>query len=199
MNGGSDAGRDGAATLMAAGLDVIATVGYGAASIRDIARAAGMSTANLYHHFSSKEELLFRVMVDSLDVLRATTDEALGAVGEDPVARYRALVWTHSVVHARTGVIASVSASEIRHLTPDHQHEMRAKMRRQQRAWDETVLDGVARGVFHLERPLDGARAVASMCTAVATWYREGGTLTPEALGDLYVDLALAMVGVRSA
>jgi hypothetical protein len=37
------------------------------------------------------------------------------------------------------------------------------------------------------------------MCTAVASWYRKSGPLTPVAIADTYGDLALSTVGCRSA
>jgi hypothetical protein len=35
------------------------------------------------------------------------------------------------------------------------------------------------------------------MCSAVTGWYREGGGMSPEEVGDLYVGMALRLVGAR--
>lgn len=187
--------RDGAAALLAAGLEVITLVGYSAASIRDIARQAGMSTANLYHHFSSKEELLFRLMEDGIDLLLADTERVLAAAGDDPLARLRAIIVEHTITHANRDAVAHVSAAEIRFLTSEHEQVMRDKMSRQQRNWDDVVLHGVERGVFSVPRPRDSARALASMCTAVSTWYRKDGPMSPEDVAEHYVQLGQAMLG----
>ena len=45
------------AAILASALDVFSERGYHASSIDDIARAAGISKALIYEHFSSKEEL----------------------------------------------------------------------------------------------------------------------------------------------
>jgi len=79
--------------LEAAG-DVIARRGFQQASIRDIARAAGLSLAGLYHYVGGKDELLFLVLDRSLDRLIAALDQGL-AQARTPETRLLALIRTH--------------------------------------------------------------------------------------------------------
>lgn len=79
--------------LKAAG-DVIARRGFHQASIRDIARAARLSLAGLYHYVGGKDELLFLVLDRSLNRLVASLDAALAAA-RTPEARLLALIQTH--------------------------------------------------------------------------------------------------------
>jgi AcrR family transcriptional regulator len=79
--------------LRAAG-EVIARSGFHQASIRQIAQAAGLSLAGLYHYVGGKDELLFLVLDRSLDRLLAGLDRALAEAGT-PEARLLALVRTH--------------------------------------------------------------------------------------------------------
>jgi AcrR family transcriptional regulator len=79
--------------LKAAG-DVIARRGFHQASIREIARAAGLSLAGLYHYVGGKDELLFLVLDRSLDKLIAELDAALAAA-RTPETRLLALIQTH--------------------------------------------------------------------------------------------------------
>jgi AcrR family transcriptional regulator len=57
-------------------LDVFGESGYGAASLRDLARRAGISHAGLLHHFPSKEQLLAAALEhrDELDGARLAGD-----------------------------------------------------------------------------------------------------------------------------
>jgi TetR/AcrR family transcriptional regulator len=48
-------------------LDLFIQKGYNGASISMIAKALGMSTANLYHYCSSKEDLFYKVHLDYLE------------------------------------------------------------------------------------------------------------------------------------
>jgi len=73
---------------------VIARRGFHQASIREIARTAGLSLAGLYHYVHGKDELLFLVLDRALDRLLAALDAAV-AGSPAPEARLRALVRTH--------------------------------------------------------------------------------------------------------
>ena len=53
--------------IVQAARDVIARRGYHQASIREIARAAELSLAGLYHYVGGKDELLFLVLDRALD------------------------------------------------------------------------------------------------------------------------------------
>lgn len=80
--------------ILEAARGVIARRGFPQASIREIARAAGLSLAGLYHYVGGKEELLFLVLDRSLDRLLATLDAALGGA-RTPEGKLFALVQTH--------------------------------------------------------------------------------------------------------
>ena len=45
------------AQILEAALDLFSRQGYRGTSIRDISKAAGVSTGSVYHHFNDKEEL----------------------------------------------------------------------------------------------------------------------------------------------
>jgi len=49
--------------ILESALQLFSSKGYGATSVRDIAAAAGVSTGNVYHHFTDKETI-FRTLLD---------------------------------------------------------------------------------------------------------------------------------------
>lgn len=73
---------------------VFADKGYHQATIRDIARATGVSLAGLYYYFKGKEDLLFLVLDHSLGRLLSRQREALEGV-TDPRARFQILIRNH--------------------------------------------------------------------------------------------------------
>ncbi len=80
--------------ILSAACDVIARRGFHQASIREIARAAGLSLAGLYHYVGEKDELLFLVLGHSLDRLLDSLDRSL-AEARTPGERLLALIRTH--------------------------------------------------------------------------------------------------------
>lgn len=80
--------------IVSAACGVIARRGFHHASTREIARAAGLSLAGLYHYVGEKDELLFLVLDRSLDRLIADLDRNL-AEARTPEDRLLALIRTH--------------------------------------------------------------------------------------------------------
>ena len=80
--------------ILSAACDVIARRGFHQASIREIAGAAGLSLAGLYHYVGEKNELLFLVLGRSLDRLLEDLDRNL-AEARTPESRLLALIRTH--------------------------------------------------------------------------------------------------------
>ena len=68
--------------------------GYHQASIRDIARATGISLAGLYYYFSSKEELLFLIQRHAFETILGTAKNGLRGL-ESPEERLRTLIRLH--------------------------------------------------------------------------------------------------------
>jgi AcrR family transcriptional regulator len=54
--------------------------GYDGASMRDIARATGMSLAGMYHYFGSKERLLYLIQKESFSTILARLRAQLGPI-----------------------------------------------------------------------------------------------------------------------
>src|SRR5438046_9859812 len=74
--------------------------GYDNTSMSDIASAAGLTKAGLYHHVESKEQLLYTVLDYGLDLTEAYVMKPLDEV-PDPLDRLRKWLELHlHVVHA---------------------------------------------------------------------------------------------------
>jgi AcrR family transcriptional regulator len=186
-----------AAALMAAAVDVMAVHGYHGSSVRDIAAAAGTSPALLYHHFTTKHDLLATMLDRGLDVLIAATELALDLAGDAPPDRLRAVVAAHVRVHLDSQRESLLGNSELRSLEPAARALVVAKRDVQQRIFERVVRDGVRRGAFATALPAEAARFITSACTAVAGWYRPGGPLGADDIVARYQLVALDVVAYR--
>lgn len=191
------ASADAQRRLAAAAVECFAEHGFHGTTTRAIARAAQMSSAGLYIHHSSKEELLYRISLRGHQVaLRVITDAA--ATSEDPAERLTAMMRAFVRHHARHHTTARVLNFELGALSPEHQQEV-FKIRK---AIDRLMLDvieaGAARGQFHTPNPHMTSVALLSLTVDVARWYRDDLPWTPEQIGDHFSELALRMVGVRA-
>ena len=187
----------GGKVISEAAIEAMSEHGYHGTSVRDIADRAGMSSAALYHHFSSKQDLLFRITDRGIEALVRQTEDALLASPNDPAERLRAIVRVHVLNHAENRQGSFIGNSEIRSLEPGNRAIVVSKRDQQKRIFDRVVLDGVERGVFTTPYPQEATMALITMCTAVAQWYRPDGPLRPDEIAERYADLGLAMLGYR--
>src|SRR2546430_13278298 len=102
--------------------------GFDATSVSDIARALGLTKAGLYHHFESKEALLFEIMMFGLDKVRDEVIVPVRAI-RDPEERLRQLVVRHARITTRGhGAVAHLS-DEIRALPAVQRKQVEHRMR----------------------------------------------------------------------
>jgi AcrR family transcriptional regulator len=80
--------------ILEAATGVIAREGYEKASMRAVAKAAGVSLAGLYHYFESKERILFLIQFRTFSSLLNNLQEKLHGV-EDPVEQLHVMVKAH--------------------------------------------------------------------------------------------------------
>src|ERR1700731_3364969 len=67
--------------IVSAAAKVFRTKGYHAATVRDIADEVGILKGSLYHHFDSKEELLYLVVREPIAQMYRTISEIAAAEG----------------------------------------------------------------------------------------------------------------------
>jgi AcrR family transcriptional regulator len=80
--------------ILEAAAPLFAMHGYHGMSMRDLARATGMSLANLYNYFAAKEDLAFALQTRAFETLIDSAEEAIAGV-TDPRARLHALILSH--------------------------------------------------------------------------------------------------------
>lgn len=184
--------------LMAAGLECFARQGYHATTTRDIAAAAGMSSAALYVHFPSKAALLFEIVRSGHEQILAVVDRAVTGAG-DPAARMGRLAREFTEWHARRHAVARVVAYELKSLPEDDYRTVVDLRRRIEHLTQGLVREGIEAGVFEVRDVQAAGRAVLSLGIDVARWYEDRMRTSPRALGQQYADLVLRMLGADPA
>lgn len=88
---------DGRRRILDSSAELFVQQGYVGTSLRQIAGAAGIQPASVYHHFRSKEDLFVAVLDDGIEVMVEAFDLAAGAVTDesDRNARLLAHVRAH--------------------------------------------------------------------------------------------------------
>jgi TetR/AcrR family transcriptional regulator, cholesterol catabolism regulator len=116
-------------SILRAAAAIFAEKGYHQASIRDIARATGVSLSGLYYYFDSKEELLFLIQDHAFGTLLANLERQLEGV-EEPHRRLRALMENHLRYFMGARAEMKVLSHESESLTGEYRRQVNAKKRR---------------------------------------------------------------------
>jgi AcrR family transcriptional regulator len=196
-HGRSQSSAETAQVIADAAIRLFNARGYHGTSIRDIAGEANVGIATLFHHHGSKLELLRKIMTSGFDGLIAEMEAAVAAAGDDPTARLSAAVRTHVRRHCERPMESVIANSEMRSVEPPLRDELAEKDGRARALFCSAIADGVAAGDFECDTPRETARAIHAMCSAVTGWYRDGGGMSPDEVGELYVGMALRLVGAR--
>ncbi|OLT39965.1 TetR family transcriptional regulator [Saccharomonospora sp. CUA-673] len=177
-----------------AAVKLFATKGFHGTGIRDLAQAAQLSSASLYHYMPTKEQLLAEIMTDSLQSL---LDAAVAAVeGVDgPAERLERLVVVHVTRHAREPWRTRVVDNEVDALSNASRRSVVALRDAYEKLWADAIDDGLRAGVFTTAQPAATRLALLDMCNGVARWFSPRGPLPAQALAEHYADLALGMLG----
>jgi AcrR family transcriptional regulator len=184
--------------ILLAALTCFVEKGYHGTTVREIAARSDVSVPGLYHHFASKHAILERLIDRVMDDLYEETQDARKAAGSDPLARFDAVVCAHVRFHCERIEESFIGNSELRSLSSPARRRMSRKRHRQQGLFDEIIVDGAACGLFDLQLPLESSRALASMCTSVATWFRRDGSRSANEVVNHYRTLARDLVNYEA-
>ena len=190
---------EGRANLLECAISNFTARGYHGTSMRDIASDAGVTVASIYHHFPSKQDILQEIMVRTMTDTIAMTRSALVAAENVPSVQLEAVVRAWTLFHTTRQKEALIGASELRSLD-DVGRKLVVMLRDEQEAIFREVIDrGVSLGDFRTPFPREAARAVINMGYAIASWYRAGGSISPDQMAERYSDLALGTVRHHAA
>jgi AcrR family transcriptional regulator len=184
--------------VLRAALDEFLTIGYHGATVRGIAARAGLSVSGIYHYYTSKQQMLVRILDLTMSELLRRADLARGE-GRDAVERFSLLIEHLALFHTHRRELGFVGASEMRSFAPESRKKVAELRTRQQRMVDHEVDDAVRQGRFRSDHPHEAARALVTMCTALPTWWRPDGPLSPEEVAKQYVGFALDLMRARPA
>jgi AcrR family transcriptional regulator len=176
--------------ILEAAAQIISEKGYHAASMQDIAEAVSLQKASLYHHVSSKQEILFELLEKALDLLIEQQENVI-ALPLPPEEKLRVAMKGYIKTLTDHQALSSVLLLEHRSLEPELRLRHIAKRDRYEGLWRALLQDGHDSGVFNSVDPVFAARALLGVMNWTITWYKPGGTLTAGQIANQYADLLL--------
>jgi AcrR family transcriptional regulator len=174
--------------ILDAAAQVFRRKGFHGASMSAIAEAVDLQKASLYHHVTSKQEILLELLDRALGLL---TEHIAGIAAQAMPAdeKLRQMMQAYLIALADNSDLSSVLLFEHRSL--DKKSHARHVPQRDafERLWRNVIDEGVTAGIFTCSDSGVAIRALMGMMNWTLTWYRPEGDKSIEKIADEYADL----------
>ena len=173
--------------------------GLRATTVRDIADAAGILSGSLYHHFSSKEEMVDEVLRTFLDWLFERYQRIIDTES-NPLARLKGLFMASFDAIERHHAEVVIYQDEAKRLSGQPRFAYIDELNvRQRKMWVDVLTEGIEQGYFQPDIDVDLVyRFIRDTTWVSVRWYQPGGPLTAEQVGRQYLAIVLDGVAVKT-
>jgi AcrR family transcriptional regulator len=183
--------------VLDAAVELFAQQGYDGTSVSQVITRAGVAKGGFYHHFASKEALLYEVYGDLIGRQLDGMDEILQRQ-LSPAATLRALIADLVITTAASARPALVFWREMNRLGDERTAQYRRARRRYHDTVRRLVRDAQTTGKF---APVASADTVTftifGFVNELPLWYKPTGRKRPAQLADELADLVLAALEPR--
>lgn len=176
--------------ILDASAQIFSQKGYHGTSMQDIAIAVNLQKASLYHHVSSKQEILFDLLNRGLDILITQVEEAIDEPGSAD-ERLRRATCAYLTTMTEYQDLASVLLLEYRSLEPDYHDRHIPRRDRFEQIWRDLIREGMEDGIYTCAHPSLSARALLGVLNWTVTWFRNDGPLSAGEIADQISNLFL--------
>ncbi len=176
--------------ILEAAAQVFRQKGFHGASMQDIAEAVNLQKASLYHHVSSKQEILLALLDHALELLF----ERISAISTQNIPadeKLQEMIRAYLQILTENTDLSAVLLFEHRSLERK-QHARHVPNRDKFEAlWRDVVAEGVSAKIFKCDDPALTTRAILGILNWTLTWYHADGALGVDEIAEHYSNLLL--------
>jgi TetR/AcrR family transcriptional regulator, cholesterol catabolism regulator len=165
--------------------------GYAATTTREIASAAGIQQASLYYYVPSKEGLLYRLCISSMEQLLSDVKAAVGQQTE-PLDRVVALIRAHLATLLKHQVRHVTMVTQLYALSKRHHDEV-VGLRKEYAGFVRSILeDAQHAGKVRADIPAKYLYlALLNVLNRAVVWYRRDQGLSSDELAEVFAPIFL--------
>lgn len=151
--------------------------GYDNTSMSDVATAAGLTKAGLYHHISSKESLLYTILDYGLDLTEESVVEPLRHI-EDPLERLMTMIDLHlRLVLEQRNVEVTGLLHECKTLSKSDRAKINRRKKQYVQMTAKLIADVMKKHNVKNINPKLAAFALLGMLNWTYQWYKASGSI----------------------
>ena len=188
QNGNGDISRN---RVFEVAAEVFHKKGYDNTSMSDVASAAGLTKAGLYHHISSKESLLYTVLDYGLDLTQSYVLEPLKEI-PDPLERLRTMIDLHlRLVLQERNLEVTGLLHECKTLSASDRAKINRRKKEYVRITTGIIADVTKKYNVKDMNPKLAAYALLGMLNWTYQWYKLSGSNTREEIVETFQKIFL--------
>ena len=177
-------------TIKKAAINLFYKKSYFATAMSNIALDSNIRKASIYHHYASKEDILFDILMTTMKELSVYIETCLKGV-ENIENKMRAAIRGHVKFHCDRQKEVWISDSELRGLTANNFKSFVAQRDAYEKIFQDMIIQGMGKGYFAAGDAKVVSYAILTMCTAVAHWFNPKGRLSGDQISNIYEELVV--------
>ncbi|MFD0951400.1 TetR/AcrR family transcriptional regulator [Virgibacillus natechei] len=168
--------------------------GFHGVTVNEIVKNVGTSKGGFYHHFTTKDELLF-VIHDTFITYVLKKAIIATKTYQSPTKKLQAIIKDFVKVFDLYKPHISVFYQESIYLKPKYERLVKKKRDQFKEIIKQAVYEGKESGEFREDIPVEiTTMAILGMVNWTYKWYQQSGAKSIDEIGDIYVDLILHAV-----
>jgi TetR/AcrR family transcriptional regulator, cholesterol catabolism regulator len=150
--------------------------GYDATSIQEIADRLGLLKGSLYHYISSKEDILWTIILRQHQTALALA-ERIREMDASPDVRLRQFIEGYTESLEKDHVFVSIYLHDMNRLSPERREKIVSERQEYTNLVMELLAEGKRAKVFRGDLdPYLSSQALLGMMNSAYRWYRPGGS-----------------------
>ncbi|WP_378742913.1 TetR/AcrR family transcriptional regulator [Nocardia brasiliensis] len=169
--------------IVRAAVELFAEKGFHGTGVAEIGDRADVQRGALYYHIRSKEELLWQILHDYIQLMLIDA-ERIAASADDPITKLRKLIHSHVglIIDHRREV--AIQLRDVTALSGERGAELQELRDRVQHCWQRVIDAGYAAGLLRTDDHVV-TNSVLGMLNMVTFWYRPHGGHSPAEIADI--------------
>lgn len=167
---------------------VFAQKGYHSTTMRDIARELGMHQSSLYYYFKSKEDILCKLMMDTMETGIAGLEKICSGhdSAEEKLNRAFAFYIQHFAGNRDRHILLE---SEVNSLSTERRRIVVDKQKRYVDLVRTVIMELFKKQKVKNIHPTIATFAFFGMANYITKWYNPDGPVKPERLAEMFTEI----------